>query len=198
MPGPGEAPGYGTPMGALSGWRYCPRCGAPLVHHDGRVECGVCGFVGYANPVPAVAAFVVDEEDRVLLARRAVEPHAGKWDSPGGFLEEGEEPADALHRELREEAAIEVEIERFLGMFLDRYGGDDQSVSVLNLLWQARIAGGEPTPDDDVSELRWFARGALPPDEEIAFTWLAPALRDWATGRIDPTNAESPANRAFD
>ena len=121
------------------------------------------------------------EGDDLLLARRAVEPHAGQWDALGGFLEEGEEPLEALRRELREEAAIEVEVGRFLGLFLDRYGGEDGSISVLNLTWEASITMGEPTPDDDVSELRWFPRDDLPPDEEIAFTWLAPVLRNWAT-----------------
>jgi len=146
------------------------------------VGCPACGFVQYANPVPATAALVVDDAGNLLLARRAFEPHAGKWDSLGGFLEEGEDPLEALHRELLEEAAIEVDVGAFLGLFLDRYGGDDGSVSVLNLVWEATIAAGEPTPADDVAELRWFARDELPPDDETAFTWLAPFLRTWAGG----------------
>ena len=37
--------------------------------------------------------------------------------------------------------------------------------------------------DDDVSELAWFPRDALPTDDELAFTWIGPALRRWAAGR---------------
>jgi 8-oxo-dGTP diphosphatase len=133
-----------------------------------------------ANPVPAAAALVVDETARLLLARRAVDPDAGLWDTPGGFLDEGEEPVDALRRELLEEAAVEVEIGDFFGMYLDRYGPEQDAPYVLNLVWHASIVGGELEAADDVSELAWFAPDALPPDEELAFSWLAVALPEWA------------------
>jgi 8-oxo-dGTP diphosphatase len=167
-------------VGVLDGWMFCPRCAAELSHAEGRVECGSCGFVQYANPVPAVAALVVDDGGRLLLARRAHDPDAGLWDTPGGFLDEGEEPLDALRRELREEAGVEIETGEFVGMHLDHYGGHDEGTPVLNLVWKARIVSGEPNPDDDVSELRWFPRDGLPPDDELAFRWLATALRDWS------------------
>jgi len=48
-------------------------------------------------------------------------------------------------------------------------------------VWEARVVGGEPAPADDVSELRWFRRDALPDDEELAFRWLAASLRAWAS-----------------
>jgi 8-oxo-dGTP diphosphatase len=166
-------------VGVLSRWVFCPRCGEHVTHHEGRVECGSCGFVHYANTVPAVAALVVDDEGRLLLARRAHEPDAGLWDTPGGFLNEGEEPLAALRRELREEAALEIEPGEFVGMHLDRYGGNDEDAPVLNLVWEATIVRGEPEPADDVSELRWFARDDLPRDDELAFRWLAKALREW-------------------
>ena len=139
-----------------------------------------CGFVHYANPVPAAAALVVDEAGRVLLARRAHEPDAGLWDTPGGFLDEGEDPRAGLVRELREEAGVEIEVGDFFGMYLDRYGRGDDAAYVLNLVWRAAIAGGELTAADDVSELAWFAPDALPPAEELAFEWLAVALPAWA------------------
>lgn len=139
-----------------------------------------CGFVHYANPVPAAAALVVDEAGRVLLARRAHEPDAGLWDTPGGFLDEGEDPRAGLVRELREEAGVEIEVGDFFGMYLDRYGRGDDAAYVLNLVWCAAIAGGELTAADDVSELAWFAPDALPPAEELAFEWLAVALPAWA------------------
>ena len=145
-----------------------------------RVECTTCGFVHYANSVPAVSALVVDDERGLLLARRAAEPDAGKWDTPGGFLEEGEEPIDALRRELLEETGLSVAVGHFVGMFSDRYGNGPAAPAVLNLVWEVTIAGGEPRAADDVSELRWFASDALPDKRELAFRWLGPCLRDWA------------------
>jgi ADP-ribose pyrophosphatase YjhB (NUDIX family) len=171
---------YGTGVGSLNGWRYCPRCSAELRRGDNRVECDACGFCEYANPVPATSAFVRDENRRVLLARRAYEPDAGKWDVPGGFLEEGEDPVAGLRRELREEAGVEVEVGDFVGVFVDGYGEPPDEKSVLNLVWEVRIVEGEPTPNDDVSELRWFPKDALPEDVEVAFRWLARGLRDWS------------------
>jgi ADP-ribose pyrophosphatase YjhB (NUDIX family) len=170
---------YGTHVGVLRSWRYCPRCGAELEHRFSRVECLACGFVHYANAVPAVAALVLDDEGRLLLARRAVEPDAGLWDTPGGFLDEGEGPVEGLRRELREEASVEIEVERFVGTYLDRYGDGEEAPWVLNLVWEARIVRGDLVPSDDVSELRWFARTALPPDDDLAFRWLSKMLGDW-------------------
>ena len=167
-------------MGVLAEWRFCPRCSAELQHHGSRVECPVCGFVHYANPVPAAAALVVDEAGRLLLARRAGEPDAGLWDTPGGFLDEGEDPRTGLRRELLEEAGVEIEIGDFFGMYLDRYGRGEDAPYVLNLVWRASIVAGELAPADDVSELAWFARDALPPPQELAFEWLAVALPEWA------------------
>lgn len=177
---------YGTRVGILRSWRYCPRCAAELDQSASRVQCPACGFVHYANSVPAVSAFVVDAQRGLLLARRAHEPDAGLWDTPGGFLDEGEEPRAALLRELREEAGVEIEIGDFFGMFLDRYGAGDEAPWVLNLAWETTISAGEPVPADDVAELRWFAPAALPPDDELAFGWLAGALREWRQSRSRP------------
>ena len=171
-------------MAILDGWRYCPRCAAALRREDNRVECDACGFRHYASSQPTASAFVLDEDGRILLARRAYEPDVGKWDVPGGFLEEGEDPVEGLRRELREEAGIEIDLGDFVGVFTDTYGEPPDATHVLNLVWEARIAAGDPTPNDDVSELRWFPKDALPEDVELAFRWLAKSLHDWiAHGR---------------
>jgi ADP-ribose pyrophosphatase YjhB (NUDIX family) len=160
----------------LVGWKHCPRCAAALEHDNQTAVCVGCGFAAYAGPEPTVSALLTDD-GRILLSRRKFEPEAGKWDLPGGFLDEGEEPLDGLRRELREEAGVEIEPLDFAGVWADRYGGAKDAVATLNLYWRARIVSGEPTPADDVAELRWFPIDDLPPDEEIAFRNVVKAIR---------------------
>lgn len=58
-----------------------------------------------------VAAAVMERDGRILACRRRTDQvHAGKWEFPGGKVEPGEEIADALRRELREELGIEARI----------------------------------------------------------------------------------------
>ena len=93
----------------LAEWRACPRCATPLEHDERSVRCPACGLQEYANPAPTVSAVIRDEAGRILLARRAYAPGAGLWDLPGGFMNESEEPLEALGRELREETGLELE-----------------------------------------------------------------------------------------
>jgi len=122
---------------------------------------------------------VGDERGRVLLARRAQEPFKGRWDIPGGFLEEGEHPLDGARRELREETGLEVELLEFLGAWMDSYGGDSTAEATLNLYWTARAVGGEAAPADDVDDLRWFAPDELPDEDELAFENVPLVLAAW-------------------
>jgi ADP-ribose pyrophosphatase YjhB (NUDIX family) len=163
-------------MSMLDGWIACPRCRGDLETAEGRVSCRACGFVAYANPVPAASAVCLDERGRVLLARRARPPFAGAWDLPGGFVGEDEHPLDCLRRELREETGLEVEPLAFLGIWIDRYSEDDSGVVTLNLYWRARAGDGEPRPADDVSELGWFGEHELPPPGGLAFRTVGDAL----------------------
>ena len=166
-------------MGELAEWEFCPRCKTELRVEERRVECPSCGFVAYANPKPTASALCVDDEGRLLLARRAIDPHKGAWDVPGGFVEEDEHPLDTLRRELREETSLEIEPLDFFGVWMDRYGGDSTAQSTLNLVWTARVVGGDPQPDDDVAELRWFGADELPPPEECAFETVSEVLSAW-------------------
>jgi mutator protein MutT len=167
-------------VGELDGWKHCPRCGSDLEAHDGKsVECPSCGLRHYASSKPTASGLVLDERGRILLARRAGEPDEGKWDLPGGFLDEGEAPRDALKRELDEETGLEVEPVAFFDVVVDRYGDGDDAQHTLNLYWTCRVVAGEPEPADDVAELRWFAADELPSTEELAFRNNAEVLSRW-------------------
>ncbi len=123
---------------------------------------------------------MVDDAGRVLLARRAHDPDAGLWDTLGGFLDEDEHPLDGLRREIREEAGAAIEVLDFVGAYPDRYGDGEDAPVALNLVWEVTLLSDENelVPADDVSELRWFAHGELPDENELAFRWLTRCLED--------------------
>jgi ADP-ribose pyrophosphatase YjhB (NUDIX family) len=162
----------------LDQWKYCPRCGAEIDVERGKAECPQCAFRAYASSKPTASAVCVDDEGRLLLSRRAIDPFKGQWDFPGGFLDEEEHPIDCIRRELKEEAGVEVEPLELLGVWLDHYGGDGSAQATLNFYWTARIVEGTPEPADDVAELRWFA-----PDEilfeELAFPHTRELISGW-------------------
>jgi ADP-ribose pyrophosphatase YjhB (NUDIX family) len=172
----------------LADWKSCPRCRHELEHGEQSLTCPNCGLSIYANPAPTASALVLDEEGRVLLARRATDPGAGLWDLLGGFIGEGEEPIAALRRELEEETALDVQPLEFLGVYPDRYG--EEGIYTLNLYWTARVAGGElDLADDEVTEVAWFAPEDLPERDAFAFENTAEALSDWKSG-LRSTKAE--------
>ncbi|MEU3446058.1 (deoxy)nucleoside triphosphate pyrophosphohydrolase [Streptomyces thermolilacinus] len=100
-----------------------------------------------------VVAGAVYDRGRLLAARRSAPPElAGRWELPGGKVEPGESPRDALVRELREELGIEAEPgERVPGAWPLGRG------RVLHV-WTARVLSGEPRPLQDHDELRWLTR----------------------------------------
>lgn len=164
----------------FDGWKSCPRCRAGLELEDAKASCPECGLTVYANPAPTVSALVLDDDGRILLARRAREPAEGAWDLLGGFMDEGELPLETLVRELREETGVDVEPLDFFGAWPDRYG--DGGVWTINLYWTARIAAGELEPADDVAEVAWFGPQELPLRAEIAFQNTYDVLEAWKSG----------------
>jgi ADP-ribose pyrophosphatase YjhB (NUDIX family) len=169
----------------MKAFRYCPYCRTDLVteHQEGldRQKCPGCGEMFYRNSKPCAGALVVDGRGRLLLARRAIEPFKGKWDLPGGYLEDGEHPETGALREVREETGLTVRITGFGGIYMDTYGAS--GVSTLNVFYDAEVEGEIPETleaKDDVAELRWFEPDALPLDS-FSFENGKKAISDWLT-----------------
>ena len=76
----------------------------------GSESCDTCGRDGYNNPAVSVDAVVLRQGDsgtEALLIRRGAEPWKGRLGFPGGFVENGEDPEDAVLRELEEETGVD-------------------------------------------------------------------------------------------
>jgi ADP-ribose pyrophosphatase YjhB (NUDIX family) len=140
-----------------------------------RLVCLDCGFIHYINPRPVAGTLPVREDGRLLLVRRAIEPRVGTWVFPGGFMDVGETAEEAAARETREEACLEVEELRLLGVYTRTEPG------VVVIVYEAR-AIGEARVGDETSEVRWFAANEIP-WEELAFDTTEWALKDWLKTR---------------
>ncbi len=144
-------------------WNYCAICGEPLeLSSDGEKErpyCETCGRFYYRNPLPAVCA-ILTRGDELLLVQRAVDPCRGHWSLPGGFVELGETTEEALIREMREETALEVRGLRLIGVSTQHslhYGG------VMVLGYAVQEWSGEPHPDSDALDIRFYTPDERPP-----------------------------------
>lgn len=140
------------------------------------------------RPVLVVAAALVDDlaAPGALLAARRRSPVslAGRWEFPGGKVEPGESPQDAVHREIREELGVAIE----LGAEL--VGPDDGawwlSERYVMRIWRARISAGEPQPLVEHDELRWLPRGRW-----LSVPWLDADVRivEALAAATDPAGA---------
>jgi 8-oxo-dGTP diphosphatase len=114
---------------------------------------------GKLKPRIIVAAAVIVRGDRVLLTQRKTGSHlAGAWEFPGGKVELGEDPRDALARELKEEIGVEALVGRPVEITFHAYAEKD----VLLLFFEAALVKGSPEPSAiDVADLKWARRAEL-------------------------------------
>jgi 8-oxo-dGTP pyrophosphatase MutT (NUDIX family) len=131
-----------------------------------------------------LTAVVLNDAQEVLLVKRADD---GRWSLVAGILEPGEQPAVAAIREVQEETAVEVVVDRLLSIETlppSSYPNGDQ-VQFLDLCFRCRVVRGEPRVNDDESvDVRWwpldelpdlldrereYIQRALAPDAETAF-----------------------------
>ena len=121
-------------------------------------------------PTLGVFAAVIDERARILCVRMNYATHA--WTTPGGRVEPGESPLDALKREVLEESGLEVIAEGLVGVY-SKPDKDD-----LVLFFRARVVGRNPwAPNDEISQMGYFGRSELPePMGLVARTRIIDAL----------------------
>jgi 8-oxo-dGTP diphosphatase len=115
-------------------------------------------------PTVLVAAGAILERGRVLLTRRKAGTHLeGYWELPGGKVQPGEDPREALRRELLEELGIEVTVGEIIDVTFHRY--EDAQKAVLLLFFEATRLAGSPEPRAiDVAAFEWADARGLEPD----------------------------------
>ena len=130
------------------------------------------------NIILVAAVALIDRDGRILLAKRREEKFlGGLWEFPGGKLEPGETPEDALVRELREELGIETWDNCLAPLTFASHGYN--SFHLLMPLFVCRKWEGIPRPLEHQC-IAWVGAGQLrnypmPPADRP----MIPILRDW-------------------
>jgi NAD+ diphosphatase len=152
-----EDAGLAAYAAALLNWhrrhRHCPVCGGPTAVTEGGLvrRCEVCGAQHHPRTDPVVIMLVTDG-DRVLLGRQRVWP-AGRYSALAGFVEPGESLEEAVAREVREEAGVEVGPPVYLASQPWPFP------TSLMLGFTASWRSGEPRRiDEELEDVRWFTR----------------------------------------
>lgn len=143
--------------------KFCPRCAAEVSRLEKfgvvRPVCEQCGWIYFQDPKVA-AAVLIEHEGRVLLVRRVNEPFRGMWTLPAGFVNGGEDPAEASARECLEETGLQVRVTHVLDVISGR---EHERGADFIIVYHAEVLGGDLAPADDADAVDWFARDALPP-----------------------------------
>jgi 8-oxo-dGTP diphosphatase len=100
-------------------------------------------------------AIITDNQGRVLLLKHRFRPGAG-WGMPGGYIETGEQPEEALRRELREEAGLELEK---IELFLTRAFTKPRQIEIVFL---CQAAGKPGQLNYEIEKAEWFSLNELP------------------------------------
>jgi 8-oxo-dGTP diphosphatase len=124
---------------------------------------------------PTVSAIVFNDRGEILLGQRS---DNGNWSVIAGMMDPGEQPADALVREVEEETGVQVRIERLAGVALHEvvYGNGDRC-HMVNTWFRCRAVGGEARVNDSESiAVGWFAPDALPAMNPFAMVRIRTSL----------------------
>jgi NAD+ diphosphatase len=136
--------------------RHCANCGAPTSVTAGGIirVCDRCGMQHHPRTDPVVI-MLVTHGDRVLLGRQATWP-AGRYSALAGFVEPGESLEQAVAREVREEAGVEVGEPAYIASQPWPFP------TSLMLGFTAPWRSGEPRRiDAELEDVRWFERAEV-------------------------------------
>ena len=104
----------------------------------------------------SIKALVFNEDGEILLCQEK----NGKWDMPGGGIDHGETPQEALKREVMEEMGVEVsEVSNSPSMFLSVL--TDLGFWTANILFQAKIKNLKITPSDECQSVGFYSLDAI-------------------------------------
>lgn len=147
---------------------FCPKCGSSKFIATGErsLKCEDCNFHYFINSAAAVACLVCDNEGKLMLVTRGVEPNYGKLDLPGGFIDPMETAENAVSRELFEELGLHVKSMEYLGSAPNEYVFSEFTVFTLDMAFKVNAESlANLKPMDDILAYKFYAEDEIDYDD---------------------------------
>ncbi len=148
--------------------KYCPKCGSHdfVASCEHSLVCESCGFHYFLNAAAAVAALITDDEGKLMLVTRGVEPDYGKLDLPGGFIDPQETAENAVARELSEELGLKVRTMEYLGSAPNEYVFSAFTVFTLDMAFKVSAESLDNLiPKDDILAYKFYHKDEINYDD---------------------------------
>lgn len=161
---------------------FCARCGHAVerrvLHGALRPFCPQCRRVHFLDPKVAVGV-LIQKDGQLLLIQRRNAPEQGKWSIPAGFVDKGEDPAQAAAREVLEETNLIVTITQLVSVIAKR--GPAEGADIL-IVYKAEVTSGVLQAGDDAAAVGYFGPANWPPlafpsTEQVTTEWQAAIQR---------------------
>jgi ADP-ribose pyrophosphatase YjhB (NUDIX family) len=135
----------------------------------GRVLDLLASDAGYATPKVDVRGVVFRDGKTLLVHERS----DGLWTLPGGWADVGDSPADAVVREIREEAGFETRATKLLALLdRNRHGHPPHVNHIYKIFIRCEIIGGSPTTSHEIQDVGFFAEDEIP---DLSLTRIMPS-----------------------
>ena len=137
---------------------------------------------GYATPKVGVRGAVF-RDGKILLVREISD---GGWTMPGGWVDVGDRPAEAVEREVWEESGFRVKARRVVGVYDANRFPPSELFHAFRITFLCELLDGEATPSNETSEVAFFAEDDMPAGLSFKRTGL-PHIRAAFAMHADPS-----------
>ncbi|MBR5985365.1 MAG: NUDIX hydrolase [Clostridia bacterium] len=142
-----------------------------------------CDGIGYQTPKVGTRAAIFQDGKILLVCERN-----GKWTLPGGWCDYNLSPAENTVKEVKEEAGLDVEIDRVIAVQdRDKHNKPQYAYKVVNIVYLCRALGGSFAQNLETTDSRYFSEDCLPlldedkfNAEQIGMCFAAYKATNWA------------------
>ena len=155
------------PQHPLKKFHFCPLCGSErfVENNIKSKRCEACGFVYYFNPSASTVAVIVNDQNELLVVRRAKEPAKGTLDLPGGFSDCYETSEQGVVREVMEETGLRVDKVSFLFSIPNIYPYGGLDIHTIDMFYLCHVISTKNAkPADDAAEIMWIPWDEIKPE----------------------------------